>query len=231
MSFVSASAAAPVARKMRCRLPESKTQAPATASPVTAPPRDQTEFSTSARSTLITLSPFHLHRVVNPSLSFATAALAPTPAPTGLRNIAQGQPSLSEATLGCRIQIRKQTGHPATPSIHQQRPPYAPPHACRPAQALLPASPFPSHRVANPSVPFAHHTALAPAPALKGLRNTAQGQPSLSEATLGCCIQIRKQTEHPATPSIHQQRPPYAPPHACRPARPSRTMPALHLAA
>jgi hypothetical protein len=73
-------------------------------------------------------------------LSSATSC-RPTPAPTGLRSTAQGQPSLGEATLGLSHQTGKQTQHSATTHVHQQRLPSAPPHLCRPRTTLQSTNP------------------------------------------------------------------------------------------
>jgi|GEM_PF-2678217 len=51
----------------------------------------------------------------------STNWLRDTSAPKGLRNTAQGQPSLSEATLGQQHTTGKQTQYLAAPQAHQQR--------------------------------------------------------------------------------------------------------------
>ncbi len=132
-----------------------------------------------------------------PTPSFATP-LRRTPAPTGLRNTAQGCRALASAPLGIATPCRE-----ANPPLHcTQLPPAA--SAKRPAPHL----PARSLRKLTPS----YATPLRRTPAPKGLRSTAQGQPSLSEATLGYAPLIREANP----PLLHTQQVPAA--SAIRPA-------------
>jgi len=65
----------------------------------------------------------------------------------------------------------------------------------------------------EPKSPFAQ-SAFVLVSALKGLRITAQGQPSPSEATLGSAAS-RRETQHSVAHSVYQQRLQQAPAHDC----------------
>jgi hypothetical protein len=110
-----------------------------------------------------------------PTPSFNTP-LRITPAPKGLRSSAQGQPSLSEATLGY------------APSIREANPPSRRIHSSPAASAKRPATVLTSHVRPTPS--FA--TLLRSTPAQKGLRNIAQGCRALASAPLGMAISKRE---------------------------------------
>ena len=137
-----------------------------------------------------------------PPPSFATP-LRRTPAPTGLRNTAQGCRALASAPLG--IATRGREANP--PPRHTQRSPAA--SAKRPASYLLTRS------LCKLTPSFATPLRITPAPT--GLRSIAQGQPSLSEATLGIATPDRE-----ANPPLrHTQQVPAA----------SAKRPAAHLPA
>jgi hypothetical protein len=124
-----------------------------------------------------------------PPPSFNTS-LRITPAPKGLRSSAQGQPSLSEATLGY------------APSIREANPPSRRIHSSSAASAKRPATVLTSH--VRPTPFFA--TLLRSTPAPTGLRNTAQGCRALASAPLGMAISDRE-----ANPSLrHTQQAPAA---------------------
>ena len=114
--------------------------------------------------TAITIAP------VRPTPSFSIAPRL-TPAPKGLRNSAQGCRALASAPLSMPPPDRE-----ANPSLRRT-------HRSPAAFAKRPATHLPARSRGNPTPFFA--TALRMTPAPKGLRNTAQGQPSLGEVTLG----------------------------------------------
>jgi|GEM_PF-4927868 len=132
----------------------------------------------------------------NPTPSFATP-LRSTPAPTGLRNTAQRCRALASAPLGMPPPDREAN----PPPRHTHRPPAA--------FAKRPATPLPVRSRGNPTASFANSLRLTPAP--KGLRSSAQGQPSLSEATLGDAPSIREANPPPLrthrSPAASAKRP------------------------
>ena len=119
---------------------------------------------------------FHAYR------SLFVTSLRHTPAPTELRNTAQGQPSLSEATLGNQTSVRK-----ANPQYrHRTRPPAA--------SAKSSAAPGDCRSLQNPrSIPLPDRPACQPS-----------NRPSLT--TIAASQAIRARTRLPAS-SRQSQRP------------------------
>ncbi len=131
-----------------------------------------------------------------PAPSFANT-LRRKPAPTGLCNKAQGCRALASAPLGMPISDRE-----ANPPLrHTQQVPAA--------SARRPATPLPTRSLRKLTPSLATPLRITPAP--KGLRSSAQGQPSLSEATLGYAPSIReanpplRRTQH--SPAASAKRP------------------------
>ncbi len=171
--------------------------------------------------------PGSLHLLAELLSSFAISR-RPTPAPKGLRIIAKG----------CRASARlpwyprqspgskpSATPHTAVTSSVRQKPLHTPApkglciiaKGCR-ASAMLPWYPRQSpgskpSATSHPAVTSSVRQKPLHTPALNGLRNTAQGQPSLSEATLGMATQnreanprLRRTPRSPAASSMHHRR-------------------------
>ncbi len=139
---------------------------------------------------------------VRPTLSSFNTPRS-TPAPKGLRSTAQGCRALASAPLGMATSDQE-----ANPPLHHTQQVLAA-SAKRPAAHL----PIPSLGSLTPSLA----TPLRRTPAPKGLRSSAQGQPSLGEATLGYA------------PSIREANPPLR--HTHRSPAASAKRPAAHLPA
>ncbi len=120
--------------------------------------------------------------------SFATS-LRHTSVPTGLRTMAKGCRALARLPWYLSPHLRKANPLPSC----SPRSPAA--SAKRPAAHLLKSS---LGRLKPSSATSPRH-ASAP----KGLRNSAQGQPSLSEATLGISPSIREANPAPSSHTAH----------------------------
>ena len=106
--------------------------------PLRAPqPPPRASLQHAVFSTLIRPAPHSCTSAGKPELPLYTSA------PTGLRNTAQGCRALARLPWVSGIRAGKQTQHIATPQVHQQRLPSAPPHACAKTPSI-------THRVIEP---------------------------------------------------------------------------------